>query len=60
MSTFYHDTFSSQVAKDQPIYDMAKVEYVLTSSHLRCIGSTTYQEYRGIFDKDRALSRQLP
>jgi len=32
---------------------------VLTSSHLRCIGSTTYQEYRGIFDKDRALSRRF-
>ena len=32
---------------------------VLTSGHLRCIGSTTYQEYRGIFDKDRALSRRF-
>jgi len=32
---------------------------VLTSSHLRCIGSTTYQEYRGIFEKDRALSRRF-
>ncbi|MYH45936.1 MAG: ATP-dependent Clp protease ATP-binding subunit ClpA [Gammaproteobacteria bacterium] len=32
---------------------------VLTSPNLRCIGSTTYQEYRGIFDKDRALSRRF-
>lgn len=32
---------------------------VLTSSDLRCIGSTTYQEYRGIFEKDRALSRRF-
>jgi ATP-dependent Clp protease ATP-binding subunit ClpA len=32
---------------------------VLTSSNLRCIGSTTYQEYRGIFEKDRALSRRF-
>ncbi|MEC7685371.1 MAG: AAA family ATPase, partial [Pseudomonadota bacterium] len=31
----------------------------LTSGQLRCIGSTTYQEYRGIFDKDRALSRRF-
>lgn len=31
----------------------------LTSGHLRCFGSTTYQEYRGIFDKDRALSRRF-
>lgn len=32
---------------------------VLTSGHMRCIGSTTYQEYRGIFEKDRALSRRF-
>ncbi len=32
---------------------------MLTSGKLRCIGSTTYQEYRGIFDKDRALSRRF-
>lgn len=32
---------------------------VLTSGDLRCLGSTTYQEYRGIFEKDRALSRRF-
>ncbi len=32
---------------------------VLTSGRIRCIGSTTYQEYRGIFEKDRALSRRF-
>jgi ATP-dependent Clp protease ATP-binding subunit ClpA len=32
---------------------------LLTSGRLRCIGSTTFQEYRGIFDKDRALSRRF-
>lgn len=32
---------------------------LLTSGELRCIGSTTFQEYRGIFDKDRALSRRF-
>ena len=32
---------------------------LLTSGELRCIGSTTYQEYRGIFDKDHALSRRF-
>ncbi len=31
----------------------------LSSGVLKCIGSTTYQEYRGIFDKDRALSRRF-
>jgi ATP-dependent Clp protease ATP-binding subunit ClpA len=32
---------------------------LLASGEMRCIGSTTYQEYRGIFDKDRALSRRF-
>ena len=32
---------------------------LLASGQIRCIGSTTYQEYRGIFDKDRALSRRF-
>jgi len=32
---------------------------LLASGELRCIGSTTYQEYRGIFEKDRALSRRF-
>jgi len=32
---------------------------LLTSGEIRCMGSTTYTEYRGIFDKDRALSRRF-
>lgn len=32
---------------------------LLTSGKLRCIGSTTFQEYRGVFEKDRALSRRF-
>jgi len=32
---------------------------ILTGGDLRCVGSTTYQEYRGIFEKDRALSRRF-
>ena len=32
---------------------------VLATGELKCIGSTTYQEYRGIFEKDRALSRRF-
>ena len=32
---------------------------LLTSGQLRCFGSTTFQEYRGIFEKDRALSRRF-
>ncbi len=32
---------------------------LLSSGQMRCIGSTTFQEYRGIFEKDRALSRRF-
>jgi len=32
---------------------------LLSSGDLRCLGSTTFQEYRSIFDKDRALSRRF-
>ena len=32
---------------------------ILTQGEMRCMGSTTYQEYRGIFEKDRALSRRF-
>jgi ATP-dependent Clp protease ATP-binding subunit ClpA len=31
----------------------------LSSGALKCIGATTYQEYRGIFEKDHALSRRF-
>lgn len=32
---------------------------VLASGDIKCIGSTTFQEYRGIFEKDRALARRF-
>ena len=32
---------------------------LLSSGQIRCIGSTTFQDYRGIFEKDRALSRRF-
>ncbi len=35
------------------------IKPVLANGQLRCIGSTTFQEYRGIFEKDRALSRRF-
>lgn len=35
------------------------IKPVLSNGELRCIGSTTYQEYRGIFEKDRALARRF-
>ncbi len=35
------------------------IKPVLASGELKCIGSTTYQEFRGIFEKDRALARRF-
>ena len=32
---------------------------MLASGEIKCIGSTTYREYRGVFEKDRALSRRF-
>ncbi|MCL5256107.1 MAG: ATP-dependent Clp protease ATP-binding subunit ClpA [Gammaproteobacteria bacterium] len=32
---------------------------LLSSGELKCIGSTTYQEYKNIFEKDRALVRRF-
>jgi ATP-dependent Clp protease ATP-binding subunit ClpA len=31
----------------------------LSNGSLKCIGATTYQEYRGVFEKDHALSRRF-
>ena len=35
------------------------IKPVLASGEMRCIGSTTFQEFRGIFEKDRALARRF-
>jgi ATP-dependent Clp protease ATP-binding subunit ClpA len=35
------------------------IKPMLASGEMKCIGSTTYQEYRGIFEKDRALARRF-
>lgn len=35
------------------------IKPLLSSGELRCIGSTTYEEFRGIFEKDHALARRF-
>ena len=35
------------------------IKPLLSSGKLRCVGSTTYQEYQSIFEKDRALARRF-
>ena len=42
------------------VMDASKlIKPALASGELKCLGSTTYQEYRGIFEKDRALARRF-
>jgi ATP-dependent Clp protease ATP-binding subunit ClpA len=35
------------------------IKPMLASGDLHCIGSTTFQEYRGVFEKDHALARRF-
>ena len=35
------------------------IKPVLANGEMRCIGSTTYSEYRGVFEKDHALARRF-
>ena len=35
------------------------IKPLLVNGDIKCIGSTTFQEYRGIFEKDRALARRF-
>lgn len=35
------------------------IKPVLATGELKCMGSTTFEEYRGIFEKDRALARRF-
>jgi ATP-dependent Clp protease ATP-binding subunit ClpA len=35
------------------------IKPLLSGGKLRCLGSTTYQEYQSIFEKDRALARRF-
>ena len=35
------------------------IKPLLSAGKLRCVGSTTYQEYQNIFEKDRALARRF-
>ena len=32
---------------------------LLSSGQIRCVGSTTFQEFRGIFERDHALARRF-
>jgi len=64
---FFNDTATTEIytvigagAASGGVMDASNlIKPVLANGELRCIGSTTYQEYRGIFEKDHALARRF-
>ena len=54
-----HTVIGAGAASGGVMYASNLIKPVLTNGELRCIGSTTYQEYRGIFEKDHALARRF-
>ena len=55
-----HHTIIGAGAASGGVMDASNlIKPVLVNGSLRCMGSTTYQEYRGIFEKDRALARRF-
>ena len=59
-SVHRRDPRSSAPARRRAADDASNlIKPALQNGELRCIGSTTYQEYRGIFEKDHALTRRF-
>ena len=54
-----HTIFGAGAASGGAMDASNLIKPVLANGELKCIGSTTYQEYRGIFEKDRALARRF-
>ncbi len=50
----------STSGKEGSAFDFATfLKLLLNSGDIKCMGSTTYQEYHNIFEKDRALARRF-
>ncbi|MBT8442856.1 MAG: AAA family ATPase, partial [Gammaproteobacteria bacterium] len=54
-----HTVISAGAASGGVLDASNLIKPVLGDGELRCIGSTTYKEYRGIFEKDHALARRF-
>jgi ATP-dependent Clp protease ATP-binding subunit ClpA len=54
-----HTVIGAGAASNSPIDASSLLKPALSSGGLRCMGSTTYDEYRGVFQKDHALSRRF-
>lgn len=54
-----HTVIGAGATTDSNIDASTMLKPALASGELRCIGATTYEEYRRVFEKDRALSRRF-
>ena len=54
-----HTVVGAGSTVDSAMDASAILKPVLASGELRCIGSTTFEEYKNHFEKDRALSRRF-
>src|SRR5690625_2899461 len=54
-----HTIVGTGSASGGTLYASNLLKPALSSGQLKCMGATTYTEYRGIFEKDHALSRRF-
>jgi ATP-dependent Clp protease ATP-binding subunit ClpA len=54
-----HTVFGAGAASGGVMDASNLIKPVLANGEIRCIGSTTYTEYRGVFEKDHALARRF-
>lgn len=54
-----HTVVGAGATSESTVDASSMLKPALASGELRCIGSTTYEEYKGKFEKDRALSRRF-
>ena len=54
-----HTLIGAGAASGGPLDASNLLKPALSSGALKCIGATTYNEYRGVFEKDHALSRRF-
>ena len=63
IAAVYHATINNYHLPNanylQPSYQQSYISHLSNNSNHLHAGHTTYQEYRGIFEKDRALARRF-
>jgi ATP-dependent Clp protease ATP-binding subunit ClpA len=54
-----HTVVGAGTTSESTVDAAALLKPILTSGELRCIGATTYDEYKKVFTRDRALARRF-